>query len=775
MRQLVLASLVLGALSPAAAQQQPFDMSPERPTVEEGAPLQEPPTPVVPFENASSPAAPDPAQGGAALRRQLLPDGGLTLAGEAASRNWAVYLTAAQASSAARLHVGYSNAVVVAPESSRLQVLVNNAVVLDEPVRSAEGTSSLETDVPAALLRAGRNELSLRVRHRHRTDCTMESTYQLWTEVDAERTYLSFANADANTFVGLSDLRALAPSVDGRTHVEIVAPALERNDMTGEILQLAQAIALYANQTNLDFAISSSVEPGSRDVALRVLLGTSEDLASIEGLSISASQGSAAGFQSVAAGGIPTLVVSGRDRSEWAAAIDQILAPVDRTAGTRRDALITESWRTPNAPMIYDRRSLTFAELGIPSEQFSGRRYVRSFTFAIPSDFYAGSYGEARLLLDAAYSPAVLPGSSINVYVNGNIAASMPLTESGGAVLDQLPIKVTMRHFQPGFNELTVEADLLTTQDEACLPGASSDETPRFAMFDSSRFVVPDFGRIGQLPNLAATVGTGYPYGLADEPVAIVIERGNRSSLSAAAGIFARMALAAGRAIPLSAAISTDAARQQDAIFIGAINSVPSGVLTQVGVSEDSRSAWMPPSAMPGGAQIADQTSVEDWRRQIGRRDLRDVEDWFSRTFGITMDMVRFAPADDAPFTPAQDELLMVAQGTNPAGTGVWTVFAAPTEDSLIAGTAALADHRIWDRLSGRVSTIDNDLETVASRPVTTFSFVESQPATFANYRLIAANWLSANILSYSLLLVLACALLGIGTSGLLSRLGRRR
>ena len=233
--------------------------------------------------------------------------------------------------------------------------------------------------------------------------------------------------------------------------------------------------------------------------------------------------------------------------------------------------------------------------------------------------------------------------------------------------------------------------------------------------------------------------------------------------------------MTAGRSIPVSAAISTDAARARDAIFVGAINSLPAGVLTQVGIAEESRVTWMPVSGPATGGPAADQTSIEDWRRQRDRPNLRDVGDWFSRTFGITLDMMRFAPTDDAAFNPSPDDMLLVAQGVNPAGNGVWTVIAAPTGDALAAGAGAIADHRTWERLSGYMSAVGNDMETVTSRPVATFSFVESRQPTFGNYRLIAANWLSANILSYSLLLVLACVLLGMGTSGLLSRLGRRR
>jgi len=790
MKALPVFLLVVLTASAAAQQQEPFDMSPERPPVEEPAPLPQQPVPAEP-PGQSAPASPQPEAAEPAveptphpepveqitdIRRQLLSDGNLMLAGEIASREWIVHLTSAQANAQANLHLGYRNAVVVAPESSRLQVLLNNVLVIDQAVRSTDDFSDLEVEVPQELLREGRNELSMRVRQRHRTDCTVISTYELWTEVDASRTFLSFDDPAAKAFTGLSDLRALAPDAEGKIRIEIVAPAMERNDLTDELLRLAQAIALHVNQTDLEFAVVGAPGFDQRAAALRVLVGTVDDLSSIsDSLPLNNAQGPIVRFQEEEGSDVPTLLVAGRSRDEWTTAISQLLAPVDRAAPGRRDALITESWSFPNAPMIYDHRSLSFAQLGIASHQFSGRRYMRSFTLAIPPDFYAAAYGQARLLLDAAFTAAVLPGSSINVYVNGNIAATMPLTERRGAVLDSLPIEVTMRHFQPGLNEVSVEAQLLTDQDEACLPGASSDDTARFAIFDTSQFVVPDYARIAQYPNLAATSGTGYPYGLAEAPVTLVLDRENEANLSAAADIFARMALSAGRAIPVSSAFSPNAARASHAIFISTASSLPAGVLSQVGVAEESRSEWTGSTDAPTGAQPGEQTSLDDWRRDTNLLDFGNVTDWFSRTFGITFDMLRFAPGDDAAFQPARDDALLVAQGLNPAGNGVWTVIAAPGVNELRAGASALSNHRIWGMLSGHVATIEADMETVVSRSVTRSRLVESQPPSFGNYRLIATNWLSANILSYSLLLVLACLLLGVGTSALLSRLGRRR
>lgn len=760
----LLVAMVSGA-NALQAQQTPFDMAPERPPAET----------IVPDLPEEAPAEPAPTQPAAEFHRLLLPAGSLTLPGENAARSWALHLTAAQAASPARLHLAYRNAVVVAPEGSRLQVRLNEVTVLDIPVRSADGLTDIVAELPENLMRAGRNEVAVRVRHRHRTDCTIESTYELWTEIDAARTYLSFSDPAAGALSSFEDMRAIGADAQGRARISIVAPAMAHGDIRADIMRLVQAVALYMGLPNLEFTIDAAPSPTDHDATLRVLVGSGEELTEL-GWNLSTGGPVAAFLPPGAAQGPPTLMVSGRSREDWLVALDQMLMPVDRPAATRREALTTEAWRMPNAPMIYGRRDLSFAELGIRSEQFSGRRYATGFQFAVAADFYADSYGEARILLDAAYSDAVLPGSQINVYVNGTVAASMPIASQRGAILNRLPVKLTMRHFKPGLNDVVIEANLLTEQDAVCLPGATADDWPRFAIFDTSRFAVPDFARIGQRPNLTAMAGTGYPYNLVERPVSIVVERGDAGSLSAAADLLARMALSAGRSIPVSFTVSADTARGQDAIFLGAINGIPAGVLAQVGVADESRTSWPASHGRAPTGSGADQTNAEAWRRQMEGSDwLSEIGDWLSRTFDLTLDMLRFAPAAESAFTPSRPAMLLVAQETNPAGNGVWTLVAAPDGAMLREGTGALAEQSNWNRLSGNMATLESDLETVNAMPVASSSFIQTQPPSLSNYRLIAANWLSANILSYSLLLVAACVFLAIATSALLSRLGRKR
>ena len=44
---------------------------------------------------------------------------------------------------------------------------------------------------------------------------------------------------------------------------------------------------------------------------------------------------------------------------------------------------------------------LTLAQLGIATEEFSGRRFRSQFYIGLPGDFYSDAYGAATLYLDA--------------------------------------------------------------------------------------------------------------------------------------------------------------------------------------------------------------------------------------------------------------------------------------------------------------------------------------------------------------------------------------
>ncbi len=788
MKRSVLLAFTLLALSGAAihAQTLPFDMTPERPA---DSPVSNTPAVTVPEDEAGAGEAPatsitetpvvQPATAAEPFQRFILPNGNLAMTGELDDRAWSVYLTPQQAAIGTKLNIGYQNSIFVAPEVSRLSVEVNNTRIVDEPVRSPDSVSDLSLDIPKGLLKPGSNLIRLRSAQRHRTDCTVQSTYELWSNIDAQKTYLSFADNSAQALQSFDDIRAVGVDENGLTRFNFVVPALEQPGTTIPLMRLSQGLALLANMPNQAFSFETQGLPTSKAGEMTVLVGTPAEIQPLlSSLPSGANSAPIAGFVTDPATGSPILVLSGPTWQAIRTAIESIVAPTDVDVTTRREFLATQRWRSPDAPFLFADTRLSFAQLGLKTEEFTGRRFRTDFTVGIPSDFYADAYGTSVILLDAAYSDTVLPGSHVDVYVNGSIASTVPITSSGGGILRHLPINVTMRHFRPGVNTIAIEAILETEDDKVCAPGATGSEAPRFALFDTSEFHMPDFARIGQLPNLAALSGTGFPYNRSQDAIPLSIDRIDADTLSAAATVLGRMAVGAGHPIPVETVASPALIGNRSAIFIGSLSQMPQMVFTRMNIAEAARSTWGPD---PGGESdgVDTETAFDEWREKLRgglwSGQISSFEDWVKRNFDISFSSLRFAPTSESSFTPSNEASLLIAQGPSPDGTGTWSVVAAPSGRDLHEGVEALSTLSNWSQLAGHITTYQRGTKTVETVPVNAFNFIPTQPASMSNYRLIAANWLSTNILSYAMLLSALGVLLGLATATLLSNLGRRK
>lgn len=768
--------LPLIAAAPATAQA-PFDMSTETPASSTAQPPTTPPSPAV------QPAGTQPSGAAAATpsagphRRFLLPFANFVLSGEFSRRSWGVYLTPQEAASAAALTLAYRNAIVVAPEASRLRLSINGTRLVDAPVASAEKTTELAADIQPGLLHPGLNEITVEVEQRHRTDCTIQSTYELWAELDPARTFLTFQDAGAGRWKGIEDLRAIGVDDSGRTRFNLVVPSLRQSAATAPVVRLAEALAILADMPNQSFELRDAPEAGNAGPGrATVVMGPAAEL---DGL-LSALPPGAETAPTVAVTDDPrtgpsTLVMTGPNWQAVGSAVNEIAAQFDLPVGSQRTSLSTQTWRMPDVPMFFGAGRAKLSALGVPTQEFSGRRLRVDFSVGIPSDFFADAYGDFELLLDAAYSEEVQPGSHIDIYVNDHIAATVPVTTDRGEILRHLPISVTMRHFRPGDNTIAIEAVLLTAADAVCTPGAAASPKSRFVLFDSSELVMPTFARIGRVPDLSALGGTSWPYSRATEPVPLIVDNAQPEALSAAVTLLARMSVAAGRSIPIDLTAATATVADRNAIFVAPISQVPPAVLAQVGVAPDNGSTW-------GAAITADKPSTdatfEEWRERLNgsgwRGQVSSFEEWLKRTFNLSGDTLRLLPARDVPFTPPPGAGLLVAQQLNPAGTGTWTMVTAPNAPMLRGGVETLTRREVWRQLAGRITTLDVSSDKVQAQPVARFTFWRTQPFSLANYRLILANWLSANTLSYSLLLTVMSILLGLATAALLSSLGRR-
>ena len=392
------------------------------------------------------------------------------------------------------------------------------------------------------------------------------------------------------------------------------------------------------------------------------------------------------------------------------------------------------------------------------------------------------------------------PGGHIDIYVNGFVASNVPLTSTAGDIFRRLPIKVPLTHFRPGVNEVELEVVLETAADISCLPGATLSGPDRFVLFDTSSFHLPNFARLARWPDLSAFGGTSFPYGRSEEPVAIVLGRNDLETYSAAATLLARLAENAGRFIPVETGLSAQTLGDRPAIFVGALGAIPPTVLTQLGIDLDAVSSWkgsirptaLSPVSSGGSAEVIDLSAptpslgpgedtgevFERWKKDLvngtGIRGRWGVfEDWLQRTFDLSVSSLRLTPEAEGLYRPPPRSSIFFAQGSSPGG-GNWTLVAAPSEDALARELGAVTAPGIWRGLAGRVAAFEPAIETFVVEPAARFHFIMTQGVSLENARLIAANWLSINILPYALALVLLCIVLGISTSALLARMGRR-
>lgn len=322
--------LTLGVLAvgPALSQAAPFDMSPQpgsspaapgparplppkadRPpsvpfTMQPGPPRAPAPTPAAPstpFDMApqgSQPAAPpragnllpsraappvpvvqaSPARSLTKLERPLLPYNSMRLDGEIDSRSWAFQLTPDEAASSASISIGYQNAIVVMPEASRLKAVINGETVVNVPISSSTGIQRVVIPIRAGLLRGGQNIIRLEASQRHRMDCTVKATYELWTDVDPASTKLIFAEGSTKTLRSLEDLPAIGVDETGVTTIRIVAPKIYRPEIRDRLLRLVQMVALRGRYAHPVVRVYET-DPGSSPVGtIKVVMGVVGEL-----------------------------------------------------------------------------------------------------------------------------------------------------------------------------------------------------------------------------------------------------------------------------------------------------------------------------------------------------------------------------------------------------------------------------------------------------------------------------------------------------------------
>ena len=758
---------------------------------------------------------------------------GFRLAGEIAQAEWPMFLTEMQTQHRLQFRLGYLAAVSVMPEGSYLSLAVNDVVVGRTNIIGTRGVRTAVFDIPAGLMKAGFNSIRITAEQRHRVDCSLEATYELWTQIDPTQTGLMLPRADPGV-TSIADLAAIPIDDQGALPIRAITPTRAGMASVERIIEAAQMISLLGRfaQPVVDFGPLAHGEHG-----VNLAVGPIDELrAQLEGVPLPFVHSPMVVVVPATEGRRATIVATGRTDEEATEALQQfrVAASSKGTPEGLRAAAAFPGYRLGGGQKVRLR------ELGVASQEFSGRLFRAAFNLILPPDFYSADYGKATVDLAGGYAPGLGVGSQIIVSVNGRHVMSTKLTKAAGDVFKQNPMQLPLGSMRPGLNRIEIEAHLPAAADRSCDTLASIAGAKRFLLLDSTEIELPQIARIARMPDLAVTATGAFPYYGAQNRPTLAVPSPTKESVSAAATLATHLAIAAGRPISFRLRGAAPPVGECPALIVAPARALDGDLLSSVGVDRDqlhavwrekienpsppapeqlSRSETMarhrlvlqrnfPASChMPtpqGGFRRAERLAGLRAAEAVGQTqpaapvDL--YEQWDSELrsspglLGRALSRVenaggwalsRVASARDA-FTGALDSApaaatvqrgtpLVLAQailGSN--AEDVRTVVTAPDSVTLQQSVACLVDPRVWRQIAGRMAMLNSADGQIIPVPVDGSTLIATQSFSVQNIRLIVAGWLSLNNKIYVLLMLLVAALLALATREFIANVGRK-
>jgi len=719
---------------------------------------------------ATAPAFAD-SPGGEALHRLGADRLQLRFEGETAARTWPIYVTQAEAGARARIHLGFTNAISVMPEVSSLSISVNDVDIAQTPIAAATDPGALDVEVPRGLLTPGYNSVRIAVAQRHRVDCSMEATYELWTQLDPATSGLAFPGVADPHIEQLDDLAAISPDPSGATTIRLALPEDADAEAADNALRAVEAVAIRAGAQRPHVEIVDQVDerPG-----LFVVAGRRDYLMQHGFAAFAAGSGKTLAIEGQDAQGRVVVVAIGDDQKQTAEAIDGVL-PARMVEDRHESPPAARALASQFGYPVRGALRVPLSELGVRTEEFSGRLFRAAFDITLPGDFYPADYDKLTLSLTAGYASGLSSTAQILVRVNNHEAGSAPLKNPRGAVFHDRPVSVPLGALRPGVNRVIVEAQTPDAGDAACDVKHVMDGRKRFVLFDTSELIMPALARVGSMPNLAATLSSAFPY-LGEDGV-VYAPSHDRRTLSATASFLARVAVVAQHPVGARLTFDRELARRSPTLAVGALDDFPSAMIEQAGVDLASlKKLWWRPNATEAGVEpsrlqpvmgsgdVFDQwaqgahATAEEFTPRVTMRAIYD------RYINIHRGDFAMLRPPERPIEAPENSTILLAQARGQKGSDTWTLVIGATQASLGRDMANLVAPSNWNEIEGRSAAFSPRGGAHELDQPTRIWFIPTDSLTPGNLRLIAAGYLTANLDVYAAILLIVAVALGVAT-----------
>ncbi|PVB59624.1 cellulose biosynthesis cyclic di-GMP-binding regulatory protein BcsB [Labrenzia sp. 011] len=700
-----------------------------------------------------------------AIRRLSATTDQLRLEGEVAERVMAIYAPRDEVLKYRKLQIDYLTAVSAAPENSHLTVHVNGQAVGAIELKAGGQNTLHSFDLPPGLLVEGFNEIRFLAEHRHRVDCTIPATYELWTALNPANTGLVFDPGPGSQPQVLSDLailRSIPTNEKGATHIQLVQIGSAAIGNMDRALAVAQSIAVFGKYQNP--AVSIRERPGA-GAGLDIIVGTSSEL-SQAGYVIGSSRSEIPGLALMRTPetGRIALIVSAENRL----ALDQTIeALTSRLAGlpvTGSRAGVA-AFVNKFGKKVEAGQAITLSQLGVTSKRFGGRLLHQDFSLNLPNDFFVGDYGKATLGLNIDALGNLSGANKLQVFANGAALASADLTRSG--ISSRNPLNIPLGGFSPGYNEVRIEVSALTDGDAVCDVAEQVSGDRLYLSAENSAIEFDTFAQMRVSPNVAVK-NLLAPASSDTRPALVQVPANDPASLETAAQLVVASAALNQEVRPVSLVVSSalvgtrpglivapvdrlsGAAKEAYLETINDVRRIRSGGITGLlgldAISEGDDSLWADLRRYAGSA----------WRG-MGFRLSPGANS--GQEFDLQPRDVLFAQRT----TDLSAEERWVAFMGAPVKQDAWTVVTGLGSEDIRTGVSAILEKNRLSWLSGDTSLYKASTGQVVSERFSEPGYFATvaNPSDWRNTRLVVAGVISHNMLSFVLFMAAFCVSLG--------------
>ena len=705
----------------------------------------------------------------------------LRFEGEWVAKTWPIYVTADEAQTRARVRLSYTNAISVMPELSSLAIYVNDIEVARQAIAAASDPADLDVELPRGLLVEGFNALRVAVTQRHRVDCSLPATYELWTQLDPAMSGLVFPGLAGLGLASLDDLAAISPDPGGATPIRAVLAPGASEMQVNRVFHALEGVAVRAGLARPQVEIASAFDarPG-----LWLVAGVNADLRAELPENL---MGTASGARLVTDDkGRAIVVVSGDTDADFDAAVAELLPSRASDAEVATASAARARANAGGYPVVGGTHT-RLGDLGLQTEEFNGRLLRAGFDIQLPPDFYPADYDKLTISLSAGYSAGLASGAQVLVRVNDREAGSLPMKNPKGELFRDRAIAISLSALRPGLNHVVIEAQTPAPEDEACEMRSLMSAKKRFVLSEDSELIMPGIARIVRMPNLAVTLSSGYPYA-GDPRSRIILAARDPATLAAAATFLARAAFVSRQILAASVSFDFSDAESASVMIFGGFDKLDASVVERFGIDAAAlKTAWARRASLETPAATAHAASkpaeigdaFDEWAQRV-----RDVRSDFGPRASLRAIYDRYINVHRADFAwlrdttvklrPSEKARLLLSQARAPKGSGVWTLVTAPNADGLQRDMFGLVAPSSWSQVEGRAAVYEPKTGIAMIGGVPDTWFVQTASLSPGNIRLIAAGYLSSSIDDYVFVVVIGALLLGGLTTWTVRSFGMR-